>query len=40
MPTTVFITTDGRILRKHSGLLTYEQMQTFTDELVKAPSVP
>jgi len=38
MPTTVFITTDGRILRKHVGLLTFEQMETFTDELVKASS--
>lgn len=27
MPTTVFITTDGRILRKHVGLLTFEQMR-------------
>lgn len=38
MPTTVFILTDGRILRKHVGLLTFEQMQAFTDELVKASS--
>jgi thiol-disulfide isomerase/thioredoxin len=36
MPTTVFITADGRILRKYTGLLTFEQMKTFTDELVQA----
>jgi hypothetical protein len=35
MPTTVFITTQGRILRKHVGLLTYEQMSTFTAELLQ-----
>lgn len=35
MPTTVFITTDGRILRKHVGLLTFAQMQTFTEELLR-----
>lgn len=35
MPTTVFITTDGRVLRKHAGLLTFEQMQAFTEELVR-----
>lgn len=41
MPTTVFITTDGRILRKHTGLLTFQQMQVFTDELVAAsPRTP
>jgi thiol-disulfide isomerase/thioredoxin len=38
MPTTVFITADGRILRKYTGLLTFEQMKTFTDELVRAAS--
>ncbi|MGH2405027.1 MAG: TlpA family protein disulfide reductase [bacterium] len=36
MPTTVFITADGKILRKHTGLLTYEQMTVFSDELVRA----
>lgn len=35
MPTTVFITTDGRILRKYTGLLPFELMRTFTDELVR-----
>ncbi|MGH2426515.1 MAG: TlpA family protein disulfide reductase [bacterium] len=35
MPTTVFITTDGRLLRKHTGLLTFEQMRAFAEELVK-----
>jgi thiol-disulfide isomerase/thioredoxin len=40
MPTTVFITTDGRILRKYAGLLTFEQMQAFTDELVRFSRSP
>lgn len=35
MPTTVFITTDGRILRKHTGLLTPDQMRAFSEELIK-----
>lgn len=35
MPTTVFITTDGKILRKHAGLLTLDQMKEFTDELLR-----
>lgn len=35
MPTTVFITSDGRILRKYTGLLTFELMKTFTDELLR-----
>lgn len=35
MPTTVFITADGRIQRKHAGLLTREQMAAFTDELLR-----
>lgn len=35
MPTTVFITTDGRMLRKHTGLLTPDQMRAFSEELVK-----
>lgn len=36
MPTTVFITADGRIWRKHAGLLTRGQMVAFTDELLRA----
>ncbi len=36
MPTTVFITTDGRIQRRYTGLLTFDQMKAFTDELVRA----
>lgn len=35
MPTTVFITADGRILRKHAGLLTVDQMKEFTNELIR-----
>jgi thiol-disulfide isomerase/thioredoxin len=40
MPTTVFILPDGRILRKHVGLLTFEQMQTFADELIRFSPPP
>ncbi len=39
MPTTVFITPEGRILRKHAGLLTRGQMVAFTDELIRASGV-
>lgn len=35
MPTTVFITADGRIWRKHAGLLTFDQIKAFTDDLVR-----
>ncbi len=35
MPTTVFITADGRIWRKHAGLLTFDQIKAFTDDLVQ-----
>lgn len=35
MPTTLFITTEGRILRKHVGLLTPSQIETFTRELIR-----
>jgi thiol-disulfide isomerase/thioredoxin len=35
MPTTVFITADGRILRKHAGLLTRGQMNAFAEELLR-----
>jgi cytochrome c-type biogenesis protein len=37
MPTTVFIATDGTIVRRHTGLLTLAQMRAFTDELLAAP---
>lgn len=36
MPTTVFVTSDGKMLRKHTGLLTRGQMLAFTEELLKA----
>lgn len=36
MPTTVFITADGKILRKYTGMLTRDQMDTFVGELLKA----
>lgn len=35
MPTTAFITANGKILRKHTGLLTLDQMRAFSEELVK-----
>ncbi len=37
IPTTVFITSDGEILRKHIGLLTRGQMDAFVTELLRAP---
>ena len=37
MPTTVFITADGKILRKYTGTLTRDQMDAFVRELLKAP---
>jgi thiol-disulfide isomerase/thioredoxin len=36
MPTTVFITPQGRIFRKYTGLLTRRQMETFLDDLLEA----
>ena len=39
MPTTVFITADGKILRKYTGTLTRDQMNTFVGELLKASGV-
>ncbi len=39
MPTTVFITSDGRIFRKYAGLLTREQMNTFLHELLQASGI-
>ncbi len=36
MPTTVFITPQGRVLRKHTGLLTQEQMNGYVTELLEA----
>ncbi len=38
MPTTVFITADGRIWRKHAGLLTFDQVAAFSAELVRVSS--
>lgn len=38
MPTTVFITADGRIWRKHAGLLTFDQIKAFAEELVRVSS--
>ena len=35
MPTTVFITADGKILRRYTGMLTRDQMNTFIGELLK-----
>ncbi len=40
MPTTVFITPDSRIFRKHVGLLTSEQIHAFVAELLKASGAP
>ena len=40
MPTTVFITPQGRILRKHTGLLTRGQMDAFLAELLRASGAP
>jgi cytochrome c biogenesis protein CcmG, thiol:disulfide interchange protein DsbE len=36
MPTTVFITADGKILRTYTGMLTRDQMNVFVRELLKA----
>jgi thiol-disulfide isomerase/thioredoxin len=40
MPTTVFITSQGRILRKYTGLLSRAQMDAFRDELLQASRAP
>ncbi|MGH2405071.1 MAG: TlpA family protein disulfide reductase [bacterium] len=40
MPTTVFITAQGRIFRKYTGLLTRAQMDTFVAELVRTSGTP
>jgi thiol-disulfide isomerase/thioredoxin len=40
MPTTIFITADGKILRKYTGMLTRDQMNTFVGELLKASGAP
>ncbi|MDR7403062.1 MAG: hypothetical protein QN210_07535 [Armatimonadota bacterium] len=40
MPTTVFIATDGTIVRRRTGLLTLAQMRAFTDELLSTPRTP
>lgn len=40
MPTTVFITADGRIIRKSSGAISESAMNGFIDELIRASSQP
>ena len=40
MPTTVFMTADGKILRKYTGMLTRDQMTTFLGELLKSSGTP
>ncbi|MGQ0551565.1 MAG: TlpA family protein disulfide reductase [Armatimonadota bacterium] len=40
MPTTVFITAEGKIFKKHVGLLTRDQMDAFVAELVGASKPP
>ncbi len=40
MPTTVFITPDGRIFKKHVGLLTRGQMDTLVAELIGVAKTP
>lgn len=35
MPTTVFITADGRIWRKHVGLVTFNEIKALADELTR-----
>jgi len=39
MPTTVFITSDGRIFKTYAGLLTRAQMDSFLHELLQASSI-
>ena len=36
MPTTVFITADGKIFKKYTGMLTRDQMNTLVGELLRA----
>lgn len=38
MPTTVFITADGRIWRKHAGLLTFDQIAAISADLIRVSS--
>ncbi len=40
MPTTVFITADGRIWRKHVGLLTFSQIAALAAELTRVSPSP
>lgn len=40
MPTTVFITAEGKILKRHVGLLTRGQMNMFVAELIAASKTP
>jgi len=39
MPTTIFITPDGKIFKRYTGMLTRRQMKTFVDELLKASGI-
>jgi cytochrome c-type biogenesis protein len=39
MPTTVFITPDGKVFKRYTGMLTRRQMETFVDELLKASGI-
>lgn len=39
MPTTIFITPDGKIFKRYTGMLTRRQMETFVDELLKASRI-
>jgi hypothetical protein len=40
MPTTVFITPDGRIFSSWPGVLTWDKMVKLTDELLQASGKP
>lgn len=40
MPATIFITPDGKVFKRYTGMLTRRQMETFVDELLKASGVP
>lgn len=39
MPTTVFITSNGKIFKRYTGMLTRGQMETLVDELLKASGI-
>ncbi len=40
MPTTIFITADGRIWRKHAGLLTFNQVKVLAADLTRVSPSP